>query len=266
MLFVLSKIFYFFAAPANFSIVLLMVGTALLLWSQRIVFAKWFVGIGLSGLLIFGFSPLSSLMLAALEDRFPQPASVQTGEYAGIILLGGFENARVSSYRETLTLRESAERLTETVRLAHRLPDAKVIFTGGAATIFRDIDSVGNAVGQYLRDVGIAPARSVLETRSRNTRENAVFTRDMLEPRHGDRYLLVTSAFHMPRAIGVFRKAGFDVTAWPVDYRTAGGSELVLPYRKPTEGLNNANLAVKEYIGLLAYWLAGWTPAVFPEP
>lgn len=266
MLFVLSKVFIFFAAPGHFFVLLLLAGGAFALWSRRAVVAKVLIGTGLAGLLVFGFSPASSFMMFALEERFPPAGDVARGRYAGIIVLGGFEDNRIISSRGQLALISAAERMTETVRLARRLPETKVIITGGSAANMRRIDAGAGEVARYFREVGIAPSRIVVESQSRNTWENATLTRALIAPAPTDRFLLVTSAWHMPRAMGVFRQAGFNVSAWPVDYRTAGGSDLAMPYRELTEGLVNTNVATKEYIGLVAYWLAGRTSALFPAP
>ena len=129
-----------------------------------------------------------------------------------------------------------------------------------------DADDARDAVSRYLRDVGIAPNRIVLENQSRNTWENAVFTKRLIKPQREQRFLLVTSAWHMPRAIGIFRKAGFDVVAYPVDYRTQGNGDLLRPYSTLTNGLRAVDQATKEWIGLLAYWISGRSSALFPRP
>src|SRR5690606_9328229 len=118
---------------------------------------------------------------------------------AGIIMLGGFEDPSVSRARSALMLNESAERLTETVFLARQFPDAKVVFTGGDASLILAGESAAPAVADFLQAAGVAPERIVLEGKSRNTHENAVFLRDLLEPQPADRWLLVTSAWHMPQ-------------------------------------------------------------------
>ena len=115
--------------------------------------------------------------------------------------------------------------------------------------------------------LGLPENRLILEDKSRNTVENAVFTRRLVDPKPGERWLLVTSAWHMPRAMGVFRKAGFQVEAFPVDFLSAGKpADYVRPYRKAARGLDIADDAFKEWAGLLAYYLAGYSDALFPGP
>lgn len=108
--------------------------------------------------------------------------------------------------------------------------------------------------------------RLILEERSRNTRENARFSAELANPKPGERWLLVTSAWHMPRAVGCFRRAGFPVTAYPVDYRTAGPRDATRFNTFASDGLLEFDLAVKEWIGLVAYKLAGYTDAWMPGP
>src|SRR5690606_22170344 len=121
-------------------------------------------------------------------------------------------------------------------------------------------------VAAFLKAAGVAPERIVLESQSRNTFENALYLRDLLEPRPGNQWLLVTSAWHMPRAVGAFRQAGFSVIAWPTDYRTRGAGDLARPFDTMTEGLRRTDMAVREWIGLVAYRMLGRSDALFPAP
>jgi uncharacterized SAM-binding protein YcdF (DUF218 family) len=101
---------------------------------------------------------------------------------------------------------------------------------------------------------------------SHNTWENAVYTKALAAPQPGQRWLLVTSASHMPRAMGVFRKVGFAVEPWPVDFRTADARDWFQTFESPAEGLRRVELAGHEWIGLITYWLMGRSDELFPEP
>jgi uncharacterized SAM-binding protein YcdF (DUF218 family) len=114
--------------------------------------------------------------------------------------------------------------------------------------------------------LGIPADRIIVEERSRDTAENARFTKALADPRPGERWLLVTSAFHMPRSIGAFRRVGFAVEAYPVDYRTRGPEDLARPFASLGDGLRRSDIAMREWIGLLIYWLAGRTSELFPAP
>jgi uncharacterized SAM-binding protein YcdF (DUF218 family) len=108
--------------------------------------------------------------------------------------------------------------------------------------------------------------RVIAEDRSRNTVENAEFSKALAKPQPGERWLLVTSAYHMPRAIGIFREAGFDVEPYPVDWRTSGSGDALRPFPTVGDGLRRTDTAVREWVGLLVYWLMGMSSELFPAP
>ena len=119
---------------------------------------------------------------------------------------------------------------------------------------------------RIFASLGIAPERIIAEEQSRNTVENAVFSKLLAMPQPGERWLLVTSAHHMPRAMGVFRAADFPVEAYPVDWRTRGPIDLLRPFDSVGRGLERADTAMHEWIGLLIYWLTGRSAQLFPGP
>jgi uncharacterized SAM-binding protein YcdF (DUF218 family) len=119
---------------------------------------------------------------------------------------------------------------------------------------------------RLLKELGVAPERILIEQQSRNTVENAVLSKQIAQPKPGERWLLVTSAYHMPRSVGVFRQAGFPVEPYPVDWRTRGFADALRPFSTIGDGLRRTDTAVREWIGLAAYWLTGRTSAFFPGP
>lgn len=172
----------------------------------------------------------------------------------------------VSSARGAVALNEAAERITATAELARSYPNARIILSGGTnALIFDGAIEAVFAVRQ-LEALGVPHDRITAEEQSRNTIENAVFSRLIANPKPGERWLLVTSAYHMPRAMGVFRTAGFPVEAYPVDWRTRGPADRVRPFKSLGDGLRRTDTAVHEWIGLVAYWLTGKTGSLFPAP
>jgi uncharacterized SAM-binding protein YcdF (DUF218 family) len=262
MFFYGSKILFLLIQPSLVCLGLLTAG--LLFGRQRLAFG------GLLALLTIGFSPLGNVLTLPLEARFARPTLADIDKIAdrisGIIILGGFEDAYVTNGRRLLSLNEAAERLTEAMVLARRVPKARVVFSGGSDSVLDAVPSVAPEVAEFLVASGIAANRLVLEAHSRNTRENATMTYDLVKPKPGERWVLVTSAFHMPRSVGLFRAAGFDVVAWPVDYRTGGSADVFRPMYRLDEGVKRVDMIVKEYVGLLVYRLRGWTAAVLPGP
>jgi uncharacterized SAM-binding protein YcdF (DUF218 family) len=267
MFFVVSKVGFFLVQPTNICLLLIVSGLIVMRRDRWRNLGGKLATAGTVALLVAGLSPIGSAAMLPLEQRFPKPSFGDLGPAIdGIIILGGFEEGHMTVARKTLSLNEAAERLTEAVSLARRLPMAKVVFTGGSAAIMGKRDVAAVEVGDFLVDAGVARERLVLEDVSRNTRENATLTRDLVKPKPGSRWVLVTSAFHMPRSVGVFRATGFDVIAWPVDYRTAGYSDLYRLGDGVDGGLRRLDTATKEYIGLFVYRFTGWTASLWPGP
>ncbi len=264
MFFLLSKILGFFALPSNIVATLATVGVALLFTrfqraGRRLAVASVVL------LLLAGLSPLGNALIYPLEERFP-PWDASRGAPAGIVVLGGAIGPDISAARGTPDLNESAERLTAAAALARQYPDAKIIYSGGDARLVIHGGIEAEFAATLLESLGIPRARIIMEGKSRNTVENALFSKALADPKPGERWLLVTSAYHMPRSIGVFRRAGFAVEAYPVDWRTRGAIDLVLPFESVTAGLRRTDTAVREWTGLLVYWLTGKSDAVFPAP
>lgn len=206
-----------------------------------------------------------------LEDRFSRPDIQQLKQQRpdGIIVLGGAINPTLQQERGTIALNEAGERIIDTVILANAFKDTKVIFTGGAAVLLTKPVAEAGAAQSIFENLGLNKNQIVLENTSRNTYENAVFTKNVLVETYGadlrgKRFVMITSAYHMPRAVGSFRKVGLDVVPWPVDYRTRGWQDAFRFFSSPADGLKRMDIAFKEWIGLLAYWITGRTTAFFP--
>lgn len=267
MFFPASKIVYFVIQPSSLIALALLCGLLLTAFTARRRLGLVLSFAGLLMLAVAGLSPLGNLLVIPLEERFPPfRAERVPSDVAGIIILGGFEDTRPTDSRPGLGLNESAERLTEAARLAHAEPRLKVVFTGGVGSLFAGVDSAANSVAAFLDEIGIDPGRIILESRSRNTYENARLTIPLLASKPGERWLLVTSAYHMPRSMGIFRQAGLDVIAHPVDFRTSGPGDATAWFASISDGLRRVDMAVKEWIGLVAYRMAGYTNALFPAP
>lgn len=264
MFFILSKVGEFFVTPAHLGLFLASLGVALL-FTRFARQGRALASLGVVALLVMSFSPLGVFLTLPLENRFPPPPEDAPAP-DGVIVLGGSVDENVSMARGRTALNDAAERVTALVELARRYPQARLIFAGGAATLRDAPFTEAEAVERFWREMGGEPGRLVYEARSRNTWENAVYTRELVAPAPSERWLLVTSAFHMPRSIGIFRRIGFPVIPFPVDYRTSGSwSEWSLRGNAP-EMLRLVDLAAHEWIGLVVYRLTGKTNALFPAP
>jgi uncharacterized SAM-binding protein YcdF (DUF218 family) len=217
-------------------------------------------------LAICAFSPLGNLLLYPLESRFPQ-WNAANGAPDGIIVLGGPIDADLSVQRGVPVIRSSPDRIFGGAALARQYPNARFVFTGGSPNLIETDAREADYAAAVFESLGIPKSHLIMERRSRNTYENAQFTADMVKPKPGERWLLVTSAFHMPRSIGLFRKAGFTVEAYPVDWRLGLGWSGALAFGTiATGGLASTDLGVREWMGLVAYRLTGKIDALLPGP
>jgi uncharacterized SAM-binding protein YcdF (DUF218 family) len=200
-----------------------------------------------------------------LENRFP-PWDATGATPAGIVVLGGAISADMLATRGEIGINEAAERVVAVPALAKRYPAARIIYSGGDAGLFVHYESEADVVTDLFESLGIPASRLTLEGRSRNTIENAVYSKALAHPKPGERWLLVTSALHMPRAMGAFRQAGFAVEAYPVDYQTNGWRDLLDLSGSLSAALRRTDSAFHEWIGLVAYRVAGKTPELLPGP
>ncbi|HSR72180.1 MAG TPA: YdcF family protein [Kiloniellales bacterium] len=265
---VASKIVWALADPANLLLICLAFGFAAG-WARR----TWLRRLGrtVAGLaLLLGGAlavlPLGDWILRPLESRFPVPE--EPAEVDGIVVLGGAVELEVSIAAGHPQLGPAAERLTAFVALARRHPEAALLFTGGYGTLRASRGREADVAAAFLAGLGLDPARVRFDRAARNTRENALQARALAKPASGDTWLPVTSAAHMPRAIGTFRRIGWAPLAYPVDFNAlpaVPGEGLRLDFDLG-RGLFLARLALHEWLGLIAYRLLGWTETLFPAP
>lgn len=262
MVFILSKLFWYLASPGNLLALLAVTGgIRLAATRRRRGLALVFVG-GL-GFLAIAVLPVSTWAIAPLENRFPQPTLPQRVD--GIIVLGGAVEPRISAAHGVPAVNNAAERLLTAAVLARRYPTARIVLSGGEATIVPEGFHEANVMREVLVRQGIAPERLEVEGTSRNTYENAVDSYRLAQPKPGHVWVLITSGWHMPRAVGCFRKIGWPVIPYPVDYRAADPSDFVTTFLL-FEELPPLTLAMKEWVGLVAYRVLGRTDALFPAP
>ncbi|WFU45125.1 YdcF family protein [Bradyrhizobium sp. CB82] len=264
MLFVLSKTLGVALLPINFLVELGILSLILMVTRFAKVGRRLAVAV-LVLLALVAFSPLGKLLLYPLESRFPQ-WDASRGAPVGIIVLGGSVDPDLSAAHHTPVVAHAADRMLVPAALARRYPNASIVFTGGTANLISTEAKEADYVAPILENLGIAKERLIVERNSRNTYENAIFTKQLVAPKPGERWLLVTSAYHMPRSMGIFRKAGFDVEAYPVDFRMGGREDLFTFTNIGTEGLVRTDLAMREWIGLLAYRLMGRMGELLPGP
>ena len=260
-MFTFSKIFIIFTDPGFVVPAVLAIGSVLLLTRWRRA-GTWLMGLGIAVILVLSVFPVGGFMIAQLENRFPVVRQLPQ-PFTGIIVLGGTINQFMTHARGQPALTDGAERLTEFIALARAHPDARLVFTGGSGALTRQDIKEAEAARLFFAQMNLDTKRVVFESRSRNTFENAVYTKELVEPQPGERWVLVTSAMHMPRAVGVFRKAGWSITPYPVDYQTNWPVEYSLGFHL-TSGLATFQDGLREWMGLAAYRMMGRIDAFFP--
>jgi uncharacterized SAM-binding protein YcdF (DUF218 family) len=256
-MFYLSKIVWGIFQPSTFIAILLCAGIVLSLRRKR-------AGLALSSFaaplyVMAGFLPLANGLLVPLEYRTKPGTAEEIAGAAGIIVLGGAVSGESQFGDRRVLLNDSADRMIAAVQLAQHYPALPVIFSGGSGAVFHltHLKPEAEFARRFFESFGIAAPRLRLEDRSRNTLENAIYTADLLHPSPDQRWVLVTSAFHMLRAKALFEAQGFRIVAAPGDFRTAGPSDYWQIFAKPSDGLHRLDLAAKEWVGLTVSWLRG---------
>jgi uncharacterized SAM-binding protein YcdF (DUF218 family) len=262
LFFVLSKIAWGLLSPSSLMVWLLVVA-CLLLWFNCIRAARGLLTLlSVVALLVMAY-PVSDWLMHPLETRFQRPVDMPR-QVDGIIVLGGAERLALSADWSSAEVGDSAERILAAAELARRYPDAPVIFSGGSNLVQRPgLDIEGQVVTTLLTQAGIDKRRLRIDTRARNTVENFQMLTSLLPDRDG-RYVLVTSAFHMPRAVGVARKQIVNVIPYPVDYRSASPEWRYWDFGLFSH-LDVLEVAWHEWLGLTAYYLSGKTASWFPR-
>lgn len=252
MSFIISKIVWAALTPG--SILLMMLIIACGLHNLRPLISRGLLAIAVVFVAALGLSPIGNWILGPLESRFP-PARIGQQRIDGIIVLGGTIDAEASNRLGMTVLNDSAERLTSFVALAKAHPEAKLVFSGGSGDPLRPELPEADQADRFFDEQGLPHGRVILERKSRNTYENAVLSKDLVHPQAGETWLLVTSAWHMPRAVGCFEKLGWKITPYPVDYRSASYDHWAMFL--PEQQLQMVTVAIKEWVGLVSYRLMG---------
>jgi uncharacterized SAM-binding protein YcdF (DUF218 family) len=226
-------------------------------WAQR------FLGAASAAMLVMALLPVGEWVLYPLETRFqtnpPLPDRVD-----GIIVLGGMEDAMRTASWDQVELNDSAERFTASIMLSRRYPDAKLLFTSGSGSVLDQKHKGASVAHKFYAEQGLDISKIVFESQSRNTVENARLSQALVKPAPGQKWILVTSAFHMPRSVGIFCRIGWNTIPYPVDHRALLGQQFRI-----NDGLggnlNSLGVGMREWIGLVAYYVTGKTSALFPS-
>ena len=260
----LSKTLGVMLLPTNFLIGVGLFG-AILLATRFTSLGRKLLIASVVLLAICGFSPLGKLVLYPLASRFP-PWDAARGAPDGIVVLGGSIDPDLSAAHGLPVFKGAVDRVIAVAALAHRYPNARIIFSGGSGNLISGDAREADYASAVFESLGVPKQHLTMERRSRNTQENAEFSKAIAAPKSGERWLLVTSAYHMPRSVGLFRKAGFAVEPYPVDWRVGGRADILTFSSLSSEGLDRVDTGIREWMGLAAYWISGKTRELFPGP
>lgn len=259
--FTLSKLIWPLFAPGTLVVIL---GTLLTigLWTRFYKSARTFLSIGCLIVLIIAVTPVSHMVITPLESRFMTPALPETID--GIIMLGGAENQYYTRVWNQVELGDGAERYLAFVQLCHMFPSARKVYTGGSGSLTSQEFKGADVAVKLFAMLDMDTDSIIFETRSKNTWENARFSRKMLNPQPHEKWILVTSSYHMPRAVGVFQKNNWEVIPYPVDHKSTRGKG---PWQLRFLGnFKRLEMGLHEWTGLLAYRLTQKIDRLFPGP
>ncbi len=255
--------------PVTIFLLLTLISTAILVYGNarwRAVAARFVCYTVAISLLVVGL-PFGNLLLFPLEQRFPKDEQPLPPSPAGILVLGGGIDAEMSHIRQAMELNASGDRVLAMLHLGQLYPEAPIIYSGGPGDWRAQGRGDAEALAYAPLVTNSIAQRLLIEQRSGNTHENAVEAKRLIP---GDLsatnapWILVTSAWHMPRAVGAFRSEGWVVHPYPVDFRSGG--QFKTSFLRWFRNLDDLKLAIKEWAGLVIYHRLGWSDSAFPSP
>ena len=261
MFFGLSKIFWGLVQPLNALCLLALAGAILCLRWPRL--GQGMMNTALILILIFGILPFGPWSVAWLERQYPTPANIPV-KLDGVIVLGGAFESYLTKISGHVVANDQVDRVFCFLELAKLHAEAKLVFSGGSGDILNPDALETDDAKAFFRLVGLHDRDIVYETKSRNTYENAVYTKELVEPKAGENWVVVTSAYHMPRSVGVFEKVGWTVIPYSCDPKTDGTYALSYRFPSVTGNFGMLSVAVKEILGLIVYYATGKSAFILP--
>ena len=256
-----SKIVWALITPGSLLVILGMFAwLSLVAGWQKI--SRLFLSLTALFLLLVGTLPLGEWLISPLENRFAANAALPMNP-AGVIVLGGAVNPALSDTWGQTEIGGAAERLTAFIYLANLYPDTQLVFTGGSGSLTEQAYKEADYTRFLFEQLDMGDRAIIYESESRNTAENALHSIKLLNPQAAEEWILITSAFHMPRAVGVFCQAGWPVTPYPVDHYSDKGELLRIDYRF-SDNLRTLETAIHEWVSLLAYRITRQTDRLLP--
>lgn len=257
-----SKIIWYLISPSHLTLFLLSICIFLLFTSYHqnarkilcvILFFIWTIAL----------FPVGSWLYYPLETRFQHNPKLPEA-VDGIIVLGGSVSPSMSQYWQQLETNQYHERLTAFIQLAKIYPEAKLLFTGGSAAIKDNQPTEAEFVRHYFIESGVSGSRLIIEDKARNTAENIQYSKTLVKPQPDENWVVITTAFHMPRSVGLFCQINWPVIPYPVDH-VSNPETLFNVNLNLADHVASLEGASHEWIGLLAYFLTGKIDEILPS-
>jgi uncharacterized SAM-binding protein YcdF (DUF218 family) len=257
----ISKLAWMVISPGNLLVLLVLAGWICLGFKWHML-GRRLISLAALLMLLIAFLPLGEWLIAPLEKRFPTNPPLPE-QVDGIIVLGGSVDPYLSSLWQQPQLNGSADRLAAFLDLSARYPTARQVFTGGSGSLTQQEFKEASIANDVFYQLGYVNHAVIFESESRNTYENAVNSKELLQPQPGETWILITSASHMPRSMAVFCAQDWRVLPYPVDHSSQPGNLLRIEFSM-LEHLSQLDLALKEWVGLVAYRFSGRTERLLP--
>jgi uncharacterized SAM-binding protein YcdF (DUF218 family) len=256
-MFFVGKILWLVVQPLSLAFLFKLAAIAAMAFGRRwLALALTSIAAGI--MFVTLFTSTGAWALQRLEAVYPRPDLPQP--LACMIVLGGAFDLEVTAGRGGMEMNQSADRFIEAARIARLRPEAKILVSGGDGSFSGDYAGDAELAPAFFSAMGVDPDRLLREEASRNTAENVALTKTVLEREGLSNCLLITSAYHMPRAVSLFSAQGVTVTPWPSDYRASGGVRLRLDFTQPTLNAQLTSTALREWLAILRATLAGSSP------
>lgn len=263
-MFFFSKLVWIFGQPLSLAFLLGLLAfiAGLLRWRAAMLTTSL-----LSAVVLFVtlYTTAGAYVVQGLEERFPKPAA-DPADLKCMIVLGGATQNEVTTARGGYELDSAGDRLVEALRLAQKYPQARILISGGDGSIGGSYEGDAVISERFFTAFGVSSSRMIEDKTSRTTFENAVNTKELLAQNGLSDCLLITSGFHMPRSMGIFRKQGISVVPWPVDYRSTGKETPGFDFTQPSRNAQLLATGLREWVGLVGYYVVGRTSALYPGP
>ncbi|MBB6508186.1 uncharacterized SAM-binding protein YcdF (DUF218 family) [Rhizobium soli] len=253
-MFFISKLIWLLAQPLSIAFLLSALAALFGLFGLRKLSGMSALLCALT-LFVTLYTTAGALALQSLEARYPKPAD--PADLSCMIILGGAFESEVTAARGGIEFNQAADRFIEAGRLALQFPQSRILISGGDGSFSGVYEGEAQASERFFTAFGIAADRVVKENTSRTTYENTLNTAEILKQRGFSDCALITSAFHMPRSVALFQKAGIAVRPWPTDFRTSGIVSAKLDFTQPALNAQLTATAAREWMAVLGYTLTG---------